>query len=195
MLDVSLHGSGLCRCVCAATKLAEISSPSVSPKNRTNRAAIGVLRLNESLHDKRIGILPNNVPDKSANRTCSDFRTLCSVFGTALFRLPRLPGMWITSGGPVNHPDLDESPIHYIVTQAARRILVRSFELIAALLQVAPQSHARLEFVWLSVRGSRIERLNNGVEPSHAGDRRYPGAAQIGEATNQRAAAPESGSV
>ena len=41
------------------------------------------------------------------------------------------------------------------------------FELIATLLQVAPQSFARLEFAWLTVSRLRIERLNNGVEPSH----------------------------
>jgi len=40
------------------------------------------------------------------------------------------------------------------------------FELIATLLQVAPQSLARLEFVWLTVSRLRIERLNNGVESS-----------------------------
>jgi hypothetical protein len=41
------------------------------------------------------------------------------------------------------------------------------FELIATLLQVTPQSLARLEFAWLAIRGLGIERLNDGVEPSH----------------------------
>ena len=41
------------------------------------------------------------------------------------------------------------------------------FELTATLLQVAPQSFARLEFAWLTVSRLRIERLNNGVESSH----------------------------
>src|SRR6267154_5879252 len=40
-------------------------------------------------------------------------------------------------------------------------------ELTATLLQVAPQSFARLEFAWLTVSRLRIERLNNGVESSH----------------------------